>query len=327
MQKIYNGLMKIMEAVPNISEGRDEKIIKLLADAAKNASPARLLHVDNNTDANRTVFTLAGAPDDVRQSAFALIQAAAERIDMRVHSGAHPRLGAADVCPFIPVKNMTLEEAAFQAEKLARDAAEKLNLPVYLYEANAQTPQRKNLSFIRKGEYESLPQKLKELPPDFGPREFSTGVQKTGAAVIGARNFLIAFNISLNTKDATSAKQIASVLREKNGGLPALKAIGWYMADYHCAQVSFNLTDYRKTGLAQTFEACKKETAKRGLAVTGSELIGLAPEEAFLNAGRFYASAQTDKTILLETAVRALKLNEIRPFNVKERILEYNLRG
>lgn len=316
-----------MEAVPNVSEGRDEKIIKRIADAAKNASPARLLHADANADANRTVFTLAGEPDDVRQSAFALIQAAAEHIDMRAHSGAHPRLGAVDVCPFIPVKNMTLAEASSQAEKLARDAAEKLHLPVYLYEANAQTPQRKNLSFIRKGEYESLPQKLKELPPDFGPREFSAGVQKTGATVIGARNFLIAFNVSLNTTDVTSAKQIASVLREKNGGLPAVKAIGWYMKDYRCAQVSFNLTDYKITGLAQAFEACKKEAARRGLLVTGSELIGLVPEEAFLNAGRFYAPAQADTTILLETAVRELKLNEIRPFNVKERILEYNLRG
>lgn len=319
--------MKIMETVPNVSEGRDEKIIKRIADAARSASSARLLHIDANADANRTVFTLAGNPDDIRQSAFALIQAATENIDMRTHAGTHPRLGAVDVCPFIPVKNMTLKEAALQAEKLAREAAHKLNLPVYLYEANAQTPQRKNLSFIRQGEYESLPQKLKELSPDFGPREFSAGIQKTGATVIGARNFLIAFNVSLNTTDVTAAKQIASVLREKNGGLPAVKAIGWYMKDYHSAQVSFNLTDYRKTGLAQAFEACKKEAARRGLLVTGSELIGLAPEEAFLNAGRFYAPATTDKSALLETAVRELKLNKIRPFNIQERILEYCLKN
>lgn len=318
--------MKIMEAVPNVSEGRNENIINQIADRVRSASPARLLHVDSNADANRTVFTLAGEPDDVRQSAFALIQAAAELIDMRVHSGAHPRLGAVDVCPFVPAKNITLEEAAQQARQLAQDAAEKLHLPVYLYEANAQTPQRKNLSFIRKGEYESLPQKLKELPPDFGPREFDRSVQKTGATVIGARNFLLAFNVSLNTQDVTAAKQIASVLREKNGGLPALKAIGWYMKDYHCAQVSFNLTDYHKTGLAQAFEACKQEAARLGITATGSELIGLAPEEAFLNAGRFYTPAQADKTALLETAVRELQLNKIRPFNVKERILEYVLK-
>lgn len=319
--------MKIMEAVPNISEGRRTDVIERIAARVKNASPARVLHVDSNADANRTVFTLAGDPVDVRQSAFALIQAAAEMVDMRFHSGAHPRLGAVDVCPFVPVKNMTLAEAAQQARQLAQDAAEKLHLPVYLYEANAQTPERKNLAFIRKGEYESLPQKLKELPPDFGPQEFNADVQKTGATVIGARNFLIAFNISLNTQDVTAAKQIASVLREKNGGLPALKAIGWYMADYQCAQVSFNLTDYKTTGLAQTFEACRKEAAKHGLAVTGSELIGLAPEDALLNAGRFYAPGLENKTALLERAVRELQLNKIRPFNIQERILEYCLKN
>ena len=317
--------MKIMEAVPNISEGRRTDVIENIAERVKNASPARVLHIDSNADANRTVFTLAGDPDDVRQSAFALIQAAAELIDMRFHSGAHPRIGAVDVCPFVPVKNMTLAEAAQQARQLARDAAEKLHLPVYLYEANAQTPERKNLAFIRKGEYESLPQKLKELPPDFGPREFSLSVKKTGATVIGARNFLIAFNVSLNTQDVTAAKQIASVLREKNGGLPTIKAIGWYMADYQCAQVSFNLTDYKTTGLAQVFEACKQEAARRGLAVTGSELIGLAPEDALLNAGRFYAPGLEEKTALLETAVRKLGLNKIRSFNIQERILEYRL--
>lgn len=317
--------MKIMEAVPNISEGRRTDVIENIAERVKNASPARILHVDSNADANRTVFTLAGEPDDVRKSAFVLIQSAAELIDMRFHSGAHPRVGAVDVCPFVPVKNMTLDEAAQQAKKLAKDTAEKLNIPVYLYEANAQTMERKNLAFIRQGEYESLPQKLKELPPDFGPHEFSENVQKTGATVIGARNFLIAFNISLNTRDVTAVKQIASVLREKNGGLPTIKAIGWYMADYQCAQVSFNLTDYKTTGLAQVFEACKQEAARRGLAVTGSELIGLAPEDALLNAGRFYAPGLEEKTALLETAVRKLGLNKIRSFNIQERILEYRL--
>ncbi|MDD7578663.1 MAG: glutamate formimidoyltransferase [Elusimicrobia bacterium] len=317
--------MKIMEAVPNISEGRRTDVIENIAERVKNASPARILHVDSNADANRTVFTLAGEPDDVRKSAFVLIQSAAELIDMRFHSGAHPRIGAVDVCPFVPVKNMTLDEAAQQAKKLAKDTAEKLNIPVYLYEANAQTMERKNLAFIRQGEYESLPQKLKELPPDFGPHEFSENVQKTGATVIGARNFLIAFNISLNTRDVTAVKQIASVLREKNGGLPTIKAIGWYMADYQCAQVSFNLTDYKTTGLAQVFEACKQEAARRGLAVTGSELIGLAPEDALLNAGRFYAPGLEEKTALLETAVRKLGLNKIRSFNIQERILEYRL--
>ncbi len=314
--------MKIMEAVPNISEGRRLDVVEQIVSRAKKASGARVLHVDSNADANRTVITLAGEPDDVRHCAFALLKAVAELIDMRFHSGAHPRLGATDVCPLVPVKNMTLEEAAQEARLLAQETAAKLHIPVYLYEACAASPERKNLAFIRRGEYESLPKKLKELPPDFGPQEFSLSVQKTGATVIGARNFLLAFNICLNTENAAAAKQIASVLREKNGGLPAVKAIGWFMPDYQCAQVSFNLIDYQTTGLAQVFEACKQEAAKLGLKVTGSELIGLAPEEALLNAGRFYAPELTDKTALLETAVRRLGLNKIRPFNIQERILE-----
>lgn len=319
--------MQILEAVPNISEGRRTDVIMQIAAAAQNASCARVLNIDSNADANRTVITLAGTPHDVRKSAFALIQAAAELIDMRFQNGAHPRLGATDVCPFVPVADITLKEAARHARLLAQETAKKLNIPVYLYEACAAAPERKNLAFIRQGEYESLPQKLTSLPPDFGPRTFSQSVQKTGATVIGARNFLIAFNISLNTQDVASAKQIASVLREKNGGLPALKAIGWNMPAYKCTQVSFNLTDYKITGLAQTFEACRREAARRNLAVTGSEIIGLLPEEALLAAGRFYTPKQTDKTALLETAINALGLSKIRPFQLQERILEYQLQN
>lgn len=317
--------MQIMEAVPNISEGRRTAVIMQIAAAAKNASRARVLNIDSNADANRTVITLAGEPADVRKSAFALIQAAAALIDMRFQNGAHPRLGAADVCPFVPVTGMTIQEAARHARLLAQETAEKLNIPVYLYEACAATPERKNLAFIRQGEYESLPQKLKNLPPDFGPKEFSESVQKTGATVIGARHFLIAFNVSLNTQNIAHAKQIASALREKNGGLPAVKAIGWYMPAYQCAQVSFNLTDYKTTGLAQTFEACRREAARRNLTVTGSEIIGLLPEEALLAAGHFYSPASTAKTALLETAVNTLGLNKIRPFHLRERILEHQL--
>lgn len=325
MQKNYNGFMQIMEAVPNISEGRRAEVIAQIVAKAKNASQAQVLHIDSNADANRTVITLVGEPSDVRKSAFALIQTAAQLIDMRFQSGAHPRLGATDVCPFVPVKNITLKEAAQHARLLAQETAESLNIPVYLYEACAATPERKNLAFIRQGEYESLPQKLKDFPPDFGPQDFSPTVQKTGATVIGARNFLIAFNISLNTQNVEAAKQIASILREKNGGLPAVKAIGWLMPGYQCAQVSFNLTDYKTTGLAEVFEACKREAVRHHLTITGSELIGLLPEEALLSAGRFYAPALPAKTALLQTAVRALGLNKIRPFNFNERILEYLL--
>lgn len=317
--------MKLMEAVPNVSEGRRPDVILAIARRVRAIPGAALLHIDSNADANRTVFTIAGEPQAVRRAAFALLQAAAEHIDMRTQHGAHPRLGATDVCPFVPVSGMTLKETAEEAEKLAQEAAEKLDLPIYLYEANAQTPERKNLAFIRRGEYESLPQKLTELPPDFGPRVFSPNVAKTGATVIGARNFLIAFNVSLNTKNVAAAKEIAAVLREKNGGLPAVKAIGWLMPGYGCAQVSFNLTDYQKTGLAAVWEAAKQQAEKRGLAVTGSELIGLAPEEALLQAGRFYAREIQSPEELTAIAVQQMGLNKIRPFNLRERILEYRM--
>lgn len=316
--------MQLIECVPNISEGKNPAVISAVCDAVRQGGAA-LLHCDCNADANRTVLTFAGAPEQVAASAFNCLRAACARIDMRTHHGAHPRLGAVDVCPLIPVRGITLEETAVWADQLARRAAAELALPVYLYETNAASDARKNLADIRRGEYESLPQKLRAFPPDYGPAEFSPSVQKTGASVIGARHFLLAFNVSLNTRDTAPAKQIAAALREKNGGLKTVKAIGWYMPGYGCAQVSFNLTDYHTAGLAQAFEACQKEAAKYGLEVTGSELIGLAPEEALLNAGRFYAPAQTDSAVLLETAVRALGLHRHGPFHPQEKILEYRL--
>lgn len=316
--------MKLIEAVPNVSEGKNAAVLQALA-AVLRRSGAKLLGTDSNPDANRTVFTLAGTPQSVTGALFEFIREASSQIDMRRQSGAHPRLGAVDVCPLVPLRNISLEETAALARDLGRRAGEELGLPVYLYEAAAAVPERRNLAFLRKGEYESLPQKLKKLPPDFGPAEFSPSVQKTGACVIGARNFLLAFNVSLNTADVSAAKEIASVLREKNGGLKAVKAIGWYMEDYGCAQVSFNLTDFRQTGLAQVFEACRREAGRRGLRTAGSELIGLLPQEALLNAGRFYAPAQTDKAALMQTAVCRLTLDEIRPFHIRERILEFQL--
>ena len=319
--------MKIMEAVPNISEGRRIDIINAVAASAQKASPhAALLHTDSNADANRTVFTIAGTPEGVRTAAFAVLETSARLLDMRTQHGAHPRLGATDVCPFVPVREMTLSEAARQAALLAQEAASQLNIPIYFYEANASSYERRDLAFLRKGEYESLPEKLKTLPPDLGPQTFSQSVARTGATVIGARPFLIAFNISLNTQSVSDAKLIASVLREKNGGFPSVKAIGWLMPGYRAAQVSFNLTDFHTTGLAQVFEGCRKEAARRGLEVTGSELIGLAPEEALTAAGRFYAPQLKTKTLLIEEAVRQLGLNKIRPFDLHERILEYRLK-
>ncbi len=319
--------MKLLEAVPNISEAQNAaNLARILGDVQAVLGRVRLLHVDSNADANRTVLTLAGPPLEVVRVCFMLFRSCSHDIDMQFHQGAHPRLGAVDVCPLVPIHEITLEETAVLADLLARRVADELNIPVYLYEANAKTTERKNLAFLRRREYESLPEKLHTLPPDYGPRRFSPSVARTGASVIGARNFLIAFNISLSTQDVTIAKQIAAKLREKNGGLPGVKAIGWYMPGYQCAQVSFNLTDFHKSNLQDVFEACKKEAAAHGLQVTGSELIGLVPQEAMLNAGKFYAPDTTDETALINAAVDHLLLSKIRPFIPTERILEKRLK-
>ncbi len=315
--------MQIIEAVPNISEARDMQVLaQILGDVQAAAGQVRVLHVDPNADANRTVLTLAGNPQHVVHACLLLFKACTQYINMQFHQGAHPRLGAVDVCPLVPVADITLTETAAFADQLARRVAEELRIPIYMYEENATTPERKNLAFIRRGEYESLPKKLKTLPPDYGPREYTESVARTGASVIGARNFLIAFNVSLNTKDVTAAKEMAAALREKNGGLPAVKAIGWYMAAYGCAQVSFNLTDFHKSNLQDVFEACKKQAAARGLQLTGSELIGLVPQAALLKAGKFYAPGATDENALINAAVDNLLLSKIRPFIPTERILE-----
>ncbi len=317
--------MPLIEAVPNLSNGKDLVLLRFLAQEALKGNKARLLHMDPNPDANRTVFTLVGSPQDVVEACFRLIAAAIQHIDMRTQHGAHPRLGAADVCPLIPLQEISLTDTTVFADKLARRVAQELQIPVYLYEANASTAQRKDLSFIRWGEYENLSQKLQTLPPDYGPKTWNPRIAQTGATVIGARNFLIAFNMSLNTQEVSPAKQIAAKLRAKNGGLPAVKAIGWYMENYKCAQVSCNLTDYHQTNLAVLFEACKREAAQLGLTVTGSEIIGLIPQEALLQAGQFYLPGEQNTRLLLRTSTEHLLLNSIRPFDVHTKILEYSL--
>ncbi len=318
--------MQLIEAVPNISEARDhENLTRILGDLQTVLGNVRLLHVDSNKDANRTVLTLAGNPEQVVRVCFMLFKVCGQYIDMRFHAGEHPRLGAVDVCPLVPVSGITLKETAVFAQGLARRVADELYIPVYLYEANARTDERKDLAFLRKGEYESLPEKLTMLPPDYGPREFTGTVAHTGASVIGARNFLIAFNISLNTQNVLAAIEIAAKLRAKNGGLPGVKAMGWYMEDYHCAQVSFNITDFHKSNLNDVFEACWREAAARGLKITGSELIGLVPQEALLKAGQFYAPKETNENMLINVAAEHLLLNKIRPFKADERILERRL--
>ena len=323
--KNYNTFMQIIEAIPNFSEGKNLPLVSQIAKEAVAGSRARILHLDSNPDANRTVLTLAGEPEEVVKACLALFASCQKHLDMRTQHGAHPRLGSVDVCPLVPITNITLEETALWADMLARQVGSKLNIPVYLYEKNASSPLRKNLAFIRQGEYESLPAKLPALPPDYGPAVYSPEISRTGASVIGARNFLIAFNISLNTQEVSLAKEIAAVLREKNGGLPAVKAIGWLMPEYHAAQVSFNLTDFRTTGLAQVWQACSLEARKRGVTATAGELIGLAPREAFLQAGKFYAPQETDSSRLIRLAVEKLSLNKIRPFVAEERILENKL--
>ena len=315
--------MQLIEAVPNISEARDKSnLTRILGDVQSVLGKARLLNVDSNEDANRTVLTLAGTPEQIERVCFVLFNVCAQYIDMRFHTGEHPRLGAVDVCPLVPINGISLQETTIFADRLARRVADELHIPVYLYETSASTQERQNLAFLRQGEYESLPKKLKTLPPDYGPHTFTETVARSGASVIGARNFLIAFNISLNTQNVLAAIEIAAKLREKDGGLPGVKAIGWYMKDYKCAQVSFNVTDFHKSNLQDVFEACWREAAARGLQITGSELIGLVPQEAILKAGKFYAPKETNEDTLIAVAAEHLLLHKIRPFVPNERILE-----
>ena len=322
IKKGYNKNMQLLEAVPNISEGKNNETIARVVSAAGSVPGARVLHVDSNPDANRTVITLAGEPNAVVKSTFELIRTATELIDMRTHRGVHPRLGAVDVCPLVPVREISLKETAQLADKLAHQVAEELHIPIYLYEENAPSQERKNLAFIRRGEYESLPEKLRLLPPDFGPQTWNESVAKTGATVIGTRKFLIAFNMSLNTQDVEAAREMAAKLRERGGGLKCVKAIGWYLPAYRCAQVSCNLTDFTQTGLAEVFETCKRLAAAHHVQITAGELIGLVPQEALLTAGKFYAPEEKDTTALLNTAVKNLLLDKLHPFVLNKRVLE-----
>lgn len=317
--------MQMIEAVPNISEGRNAQILHRLVSYVSATPGVRVLHVDSNADANRTVLTLAGQPQAVVQGLFSLFQAATQFIDMRHHHGEHPRLGVVDVCPLVPLGEISLAQTAAYAGQLARQVAQELQIPVYLYEANARTQTRSNLAFIRRGEYENLPEKLHTLPPDYGPQKWNEHIAKTGATVIGARNFLIAFNMSLNTQNVQTARHMATQLREKDGGLKAVKAIGWYMPHYGCAQVSCNLTDYTQTGLAQVFETCKKLAAAHGVSITAGELVGMVPQNALAEAGKFYLPNETNTATCIEVAVKKLLLDKIHPFTLQERVLEYQL--
>ena len=345
----------LIECVPNFSEGRDLEVIRKITARIESVAGAALLHVDPGKATNRTVVTFAGAPDAVVEAAFRAIAAAAESIDMRRHTGEHPRMGATDVCPLVPISGISMAETAELARRLGERVGRELGIPVYLYENSQPDPARKNLSVIRSGEYEGLAKKLSDpaWKPDFGPAAFNPAA---GATVIGARQFLVAFNVNLNTTSTRRANAVAFDIRESGrpkregdsltgrvvtdaagepvtipGSLKAVKAIGWYIEEYGIAQVSMNLTDLGITPLHTAFDETCRAASARGLRVTGSELVGLIPLAALTDAGRHYLrkqrrSAGVPEAELIEIAVRSLGLEDLTPFNPAERIIEYRLR-
>ncbi len=347
-------MQKIIECVPNFSEGRDPEVIRQITAAIESVDGVSLLNVDPGASTNRTVVTFAGSPEAAVEAAFRGIQKAAELIDMRKHTGAHPRMGATDVCPFIPVSNVTWEEAIECAKKLGQRVGEELKIPVYLYEKAADDPGRSNLSIIRAGEYEGFAEKIKQpqWKPDFGPTVFN---ERSGATVIGAREFLVAYNANLNTKAVRRANSVAFDVRENGrvktedgtptgkpvlddkgepvrepGMLKHVKAIGWYVEEYGMAQVSMNLTNLEETPLHAAFDACVEAASKRGLRVTGSEVVGMLPKKCLLDAGRHYLRKQkwsegASEEELIDVAIRSMGLSELKPFDPKEKIIELKM--
>jgi glutamate formiminotransferase/formiminotetrahydrofolate cyclodeaminase len=328
----------VLECVPNFSEGVDVSIIRSIADSVRRVAGAHLLHTDTSPAANRTVLTFAGAPEAVVEAAFQAIGRAAELIDMSKQAGVHPRIGATDVCPLIPLAGMTMPHADEYAHRLGERVGRELNIPVYLYEYSSKASHRRALPDIRKGQYEGFAEKmlLPDWAPDFGPKTFTP---RSGATVIGARDLLVAFNISLNTDDVNIANQIAALLRASGylkggmripGLLPKVRAIGWFMADYNQAQVSFNLLDYRITSPLQAFEACKEAARELGVSIAGSEVIGLIPEACLLEAGVFATRSRgevpiMEKEMLVHEAIQHLGLGRLKPFLPHEKILEWAL--
>jgi glutamate formiminotransferase/formiminotetrahydrofolate cyclodeaminase len=343
--------VKLVECVPNISEGRRPEIYEAVASAAAAVPGVTLLNVDPGADTNRTVITFVGEPDAVREGAFQLIKKAHELIDMSKHRGAHPRLGATDVVPFIPVAGVAMDDCAALARRLGERVGKELSIPVYLYEFAASAPHRRNLADIREGEYEGLAKKIehRDWKPDFGPAKFNP---RCGATVIGARKFLVAYNVNLNTLDKRLATRVAFDVRERGrmkrdengepildskgepvwepGILKSVKAVGWVIPEYGMAQVSINLTDLDVTPLHVAFDVCEERARERGLRVTGSEIVGLVPLSVLLDAGRHYLRKMgrptgVSESALVQTAIRTLGLSEIKPFDPKERVIEYRL--
>ncbi len=348
---------RIVECVPNFSEGRDKHVIAQITEAIEAAGGVKLLDVDPGEATNRTVVTFVGSPEAVVEAAFQGVKRAAELIDMRKHKGAHPRMGATDVLPLIPIAGITLEECAALSRKLAERIADELHIPTYCYEAAAFTPERRNLAVCRAGEYEALPEKLahKESAPDFGARPYDEGVARTGATTVGARDFLIAVNFNLNTTSTRRANAIAFDVREKGrpvregnpitgkivkdaegnpvmqpGTLKATKAIGWFIEEYGIAQVSMNITNISTTPLHVAFdEVCRKADA-RGVRVTGTEIVGLVPKRALVEAGKYFLRKQhrsvgISEQEIVRIAIKSMGLDDLKPFHPEEKVIEYLL--
>ena len=347
-------MKQIIECVPNFSEGRDIAVIQQITDQIKTVEGVRLLDVDPGAATNRTVVTIAGEPEQVIEAAFRAVKKAMEVIDMSRHSGAHPRFGATDVCPLVPIANITMEETVKYAHKLGERIGIELGIPVYCYEEAARIPERRNLAFCRSGEYEGLSQKLSDpaSKPDFGPAQF---LPKTGAIAVGARDFLVAYNVNLNTTSTRRANAVAFDIREKGrpmregnpvtgkivkdekgnpvnipGSLKACKAIGWFIEEYGIAQVSINLTNISITPVHVAFEEACKKAQERGMRVTGSEIVGLAPLKVFTDAGKYFLKKQNrsvgvSEAELIKIAVKSMGLDDLKPFNPEEKIIEYVL--
>lgn len=340
-------MRQIIECVPNFSEGNDLTIIRQITDAISSVDGVMLLDVDPGKATNRTVVTFVGDAESVVEAAYRGIQKASELIDMRKHHGEHPRMGATDVCPFVPVANATMDDCIACAKKLGERVGNTLNIPVYLYESAASRPERKNLATVRAGEYEGIEKKLQDpnWKPDFGPATFNAF---SGNCIIGARDFLVAFNVNLNTTSVRRANSVAFDVRENGrvdpsgakdaqgeparipGACKSVKAIGWYIEEYGIAQVSMNLTNIRDTAVHTAFDACVTSAANRGMRVTGSELVGLIPLQCLLDAGKYFLEKQQRSTgvseeELIKIAIKSMGLDELAPFNPADKIIEYKL--
>jgi len=348
-------IRKIIECVPNFSEGRDMQVIKQITDEIEKVKGVSLLNVDPGAATNRTVVTFVGDPGSVSEAAFRAIKKASEVIDMRYHQGEHPRMGATDVCPFIPISGITMEETAAYARALAKRVGEELEIPVYCYENAASEPKRKNLANCRSGEYEGLSKKFTdpEWRPDFGPATFNEQVARTGATAIGARDFLIAINFNLNTTSTRRANAIAFDVREKGrkkregnpftgkvvkdekgadvwipGTLKGCKAIGWFIEEYGIAQVSMNVTDLTATPVHIAFDEVVAKASARGIRVTGSEIVGLIPKRVLIDAGKYYLAKQSrslgvSEEEMIKITVKSMGLDDLKPFDPKEKVIEY----